>query len=91
VAVICGLAEPATTAWEFQNLILCAAKCWVIRLYVGIAACGLNRSSHIQIFMVAMYAKLQRIFEMAIGQVVKHNRLPLKSLLFYSRDTMLSE
>ena len=28
---------------------------------------------------------------MAIGYAVKHNRLPLKSLLFYSRDAMLSE
>lgn len=28
---------------------------------------------------------------MAIGYVVKHNRLPLKSLLFYSVDTVLSE
>lgn len=28
---------------------------------------------------------------MAIGYVVKHNRLPLKNLLFYSRDTMFSE
>lgn len=28
---------------------------------------------------------------MAIGYVVKHNRLPLKSLLFYSGNTMLSE
>lgn len=28
---------------------------------------------------------------MAIGYAVKHNRLPLKSLLFYSRDTMFSE
>ena len=42
----------------------------------GIAACGLNRFGHIQIFMVAIYTKLQRIFEMAIGYVVKHNRLP---------------
>lgn len=28
---------------------------------------------------------------MAIGYAVKHNRLPLKSLLFYSVDTVLSE
>lgn len=28
--------------------------------------------------MVAIYAKLQRIFEMAIGYAVKHNRLLLK-------------
>ena len=28
---------------------------------------------------------------MAIGYVVKHNRLPLKSLLFYSVDTVLAE
>jgi len=47
---------------------------------------GLNRFGHIQIFMVAIYANLQRIFEMAIGYAVKHNRLPLKSLLFYSGD-----
>lgn len=41
--------------------------------------------------MVAINAKLQRIFEMAIGYAVKHNRLPLQSLLFYSWDAMLSE
>lgn len=41
--------------------------------------------------MVAIYAKLQRIFEMAIGYVVKHNRLPLGRLLFYSLDAVLSE
>ena len=41
--------------------------------------------------MDAIYAKLQRIFEMAIGYAVKHNRLPLKSLLFYRWDAMLSE
>lgn len=52
---------------------------------------GLNRFGHIQIFMVAIYAKLQRIFEMAIGYVVKHNRLPLGRLLFYSLDAVLSE
>lgn len=28
---------------------------------------------------------------MAIDYAVKRNRLPLKSLLFYSRDTVLSE
>lgn len=28
---------------------------------------------------------------MAIGYAVKHNRLPLKSLLFYYGDTMLSK
>lgn len=28
---------------------------------------------------------------MAIGYAVKHNRLPLKSLLFYSGDTVFSE
>lgn len=38
----------------------------------------LNRSSHIQLFMVAIYVKLQRIFEMAIGYAVKHNRLHWK-------------
>ncbi|MGM9864017.1 MAG: hypothetical protein ACI305_07145 [Lepagella sp.] len=48
----------------------------------GIAACGLNRFGHIQVFMVAINAKLQRIFETAIGYAVKHNRLSLKSLLF---------
>ena len=52
---------------------------------------GLNRFGHIQIFMVAIYAKLQRIFEMAIGYAVKHNRLPLRSSLFYRWDAMLSE
>ena len=57
----------------------------------GIAACGLNRFGHIQIFMVAIHAKLQRIFEMAIGYAVKHNRLPLKSLLFYSGDEVFPE
>lgn len=41
--------------------------------------------------MVAINAKLQRKFEVAIGYAVKHNRLPLKSLLFYSGDTMFSE
>lgn len=41
--------------------------------------------------MVAVNAKLQRIFEMAIGYAVKHNRLPLKSLLFYSGDAVFSE
>ena len=41
--------------------------------------------------MVAIYAKLQRIFEMAICYVAKHNRLPLESSLFYSRDTVPSE
>ena len=41
--------------------------------------------------MVAIYAKLQRIFEMAIGYAVKHNRLPLKRLLFYGGDTVFSE
>jgi hypothetical protein len=54
-------------------LILCAAKRYAIRFYGGIAACGLNRFGHIQIFTVAIYAKLQRIFEMAIGYAVKHN------------------
>lgn len=41
--------------------------------------------------MVAVNAKLQRIFEMAIGYAVKHNRLPLESLLFYSGDAVFSE
>lgn len=68
-----------------------AAKRYAIRFYGGIAACGLNRLGHIQIFMVAINAKLQRIFEMTIGYAVKHNRLPLKSLLFYSGDTAFSE
>lgn len=72
---------PATTAWEFQNLIGLAASLPV----------GLNRFGHIQIFMVAIYAKLQRIFEMAIGYAVKHNRLPLKRLLFCGGDTVFSE
>jgi len=57
---------PATTAWEFQNLVGLAASLPV----------GLNRFGHIQIFMVAIHAKLRRISEMAIGYVVKHNRLP---------------
>lgn len=52
---------------------------------------GLNRFGHIQIFMVAIYANLQRIFEMAIGYAVKHNRLPLKSSLFYRWDAMLAQ
>lgn len=46
---------------------------------VGLAASlpvDLNRFGHIQIFMVAIHAKLKIIFEMAIGYVVKHNRLP---------------
>ena len=54
---------PATTAWEFRDLFGLAAS----------LPMGLNRFGHIQIFMVAIYAKLQRIFEMAIGYVVKHN------------------
>ena len=61
---------------------------------IGLAASlpvGLNRFGHIQIFMVAINAKLQRIFEMAIGYAVKHNRLPLKSLLFYSGDEVFPE
>ena len=72
---------PATTAWEFRNLVGLAASLPV----------GLNRFGHIQIFMVAIYAKLQRIFEMAIGYAVKHNRLPLERLLFCGGDTMFSE
>lgn len=61
---------------------------------IGLAASlpvGLNRFGHIQIFMVAVNAKLPRIFEMAIGYAVKHNRLPLESLLFYSGDAVFSE
>ena len=61
---------------------------------IGLAASlpvGLNRFGHIQIFGVAIYAKLQRIFEMAIGYAVKHNRLPLGSLLFYSGNAVFSE
>lgn len=46
---------------------------------------GLNRFGHIQIFMVAIYAKLQRIFEMAIGYAIKHNRLPLGGFIFSPR------
>lgn len=49
---------------------------------------GLNRFGHIQIFMVAIHAKLQRIFEMAIGYAVKHNRLPLEGLLFTRTDSV---
>lgn len=41
--------------------------------------------------MVAIYAKLQRIIEMAICYVAKHNRLPLKSLLFSRTDSMRAE
>ena len=41
--------------------------------------------------MVAIYAKLQRIFEMAIGYAAKHNRLPLKRLLFCGGDTVFAE
>lgn len=52
---------------------------------------GLNRFGHIQIFMVANNAKLQRIFETAIGYAVKHNRLPLERLLFCGGDTVLAE
>ena len=57
---------PATTAWEFRDLFGLAASLPV----------DLNRFGHTQIFMVAIIAKLQRIFEMAIGYVVKRNRLP---------------
>lgn len=49
---------------------------------------GLNRFGHIQIFMVTIYANLQRIFEMAIGYAVKHNRLPLEGLLFTRTDSV---
>lgn len=63
---------PATTAWEFRNLV-------GLEAYLPV---GLNRFGHIQIFMVDIYAKLQRIFEMAIGYVAEHNRLPWKRLLF---------
>ena len=52
---------------------------------------GLTRFGHIQIFMVAIYAKLQRIFEMAIGYAVKHNRLPSDELLFSRCYSVLSE
>ena len=57
---------PATTAWEFWDLVGLAASLPV----------SLNRFGHIQIFMVAIYAKLLIIFEIAIGYIVKHNRLP---------------
>ncbi|WP_348690062.1 hypothetical protein [Paramuribaculum intestinale] len=60
------LTEPATTAWEFRIVVGLAASLPVV----------LNRFGHIQIFMVAIHAKLRRISEMAIGYVVKHNRLP---------------
>ena len=69
---------PATTAWEFRNLVGLAASLPV----------GLNRFGHIQIFMVAIYAKLQRIFEMTIGYAVKHNRLPFGGLLFSRTDSV---
>ena len=72
-------------------MILCAAKRYAIRFYGGISACGLNHFGHIQIFMVSIYAKLQRIIEMAICYVAKHNRLPLKSLLFSRTDSMRAE
>ncbi len=72
---------PATTAWEFRNLV-------GLEAYLPV---GLNRFGHIQIFMVDIYAKLQRIFEMAIGYVAEHNRLPMGSLLFSRRDAMLAE
>lgn len=42
-------------------------------------------------FIVSPITKLLRIFEMTIGYAVKHNRLPLESSLFYSRDTVPSE
>lgn len=38
----------------------------------GIAARYLNRFGHIQILVVAINAKLQRIFEMAIEYAEKH-------------------
>ena len=41
--------------------------------------------------MVDIYAKLQRIFEMAIGYVAEHNRLPWKRLLFSRCYPMLAE
>ena len=39
--------------------------------------------------MVAINAKLQRIFETAIGYAVKHNRLPRNRLLFSGCNSML--
>ena len=72
---------PATTAWEFRNLV-------GLEAYLPV---GLNRFGHIQIFMVDIYAKLQRIFEMTIGYVAEHNRLPWKRLLFSRCYPMLAE
>ena len=69
---------PATTALEFLILGGLAASLPV----------GLNRFGHIQIFMVAIHAKLQRIFEMAIGYAVKHNRLSRNRLLFSRTDSV---
>lgn len=47
----------------------------------GIAACGFKPFRPYPDFLVAIYTKLKRFFEMAIGYAVKHNRLPLKSAL----------
>ena len=38
--------------------------------------------------LLFLITKLQRIFEMAIGYAVKHNRLPLEGLLFTSTDSV---
>lgn len=40
----------------------------------------------LRLALLFLITKLQIIFEVAIGYAVKHNRLPLKSLLFYSGD-----
>ena len=74
-----------------QNLILCEQSATQLGFTTASPPVELNRFSHIQIFMVANNANLQRFFEMTIGYAVKHNRMPLKSLLFYCGDTMFSE
>jgi hypothetical protein len=59
-----------------------------LRNLIGLVASlpvGLNRFGHIQIFMIAINAKLQIILEMAIGYAVKHNRLPLGIAIFSHR------
>ena len=51
------------TAWEE----------WVFGGFSAFLRECLKRSGHVQIFVVAIYAKLQRIFEIIRGYAVKHN------------------
>lgn len=74
-----GRPKPLSDYVGASNIFVYGFRRYVVVIFLVI--------SHI----AAQYAKLQRFFEVAIGYAVKHNRLPLKSLLFYSGDTMFSE